>query len=548
MLFYYFKSLMLVVSLFIIPTFIQAAVILEGTETLAGPNFVLNTTLGQQVGANLFYRFQSLNIESTESITFTNSVEIETIIILVMGEQSNLDGLLKSEIPNANFYFLNPKGITFGPHAKIEVPASLSISTAAYLKLSDGNLFEATTPNTLLTGSSPNAFGFLDTPAPIIIEGSQLVLNDIPKTIDEQISTLSWIAGEITLKNGTLLTSNQDIKLVSLATSGEISVEKMDFTGIFGSIQLENSGISTLTEDNQQSGKITLLTNQLSLIENSLISSFGAGHVSIQANEVQLKSSIISTTSDIILNLNKLKMQNSSVQTLSTLADGGNINIKANEVQLKSSIISTTAEFQGNTGNIMLILNKLNMQNSSVQTLSTLADGGDIIIMTSGPLYLIDSEITTRIEGENSGGGNITILAKFIVLDGGYIIAHAQGEYGGNININTKTNMIYSNCLTLTPELNANLHISCVEVSDTQYQGEFTLIDMANFIFELNPTTLKESNIKGNAPFISCGTFSENVMHLHCIRIDDTFWWADLEWINQNPIQFQLTKQFGLLE
>ncbi|EDN70777.1 Large exoprotein containing haemagglutination activity domain [Beggiatoa sp. PS] len=162
----------------------HAEVVLDGTlghsSALPGPDYLIGADLGQQQGANLFHSFQSFNLQSFESATFYGPNSIQNIISRVTGgNPSQIDGLLRSTIPNADLYFLNPAGVMFGPNARLDIPASLYISTADYLKLKDGGRFDVTQPeNSLLTIAPPSAFGFLDGPiGKIEVNGSDLLVN-----------------------------------------------------------------------------------------------------------------------------------------------------------------------------------------------------------------------------------------------------------------------------------------------------------------------------------------------------------------------------------
>ncbi|MBI3988957.1 MAG: filamentous hemagglutinin N-terminal domain-containing protein, partial [candidate division NC10 bacterium] len=92
------------------------------------------------------------------------------------GEPSAIDGLLRSTIPGANLFLLNPAGVLFGPNASLDVSGSFHVSTADYLRLADGGIFQATlAQGSVLTAAPPAAFGFLSgNPAGIAIQGSRL--------------------------------------------------------------------------------------------------------------------------------------------------------------------------------------------------------------------------------------------------------------------------------------------------------------------------------------------------------------------------------------
>ena len=97
-------------------------------------------------------------------------------------------------MPHADLYFLNPSGILFGPHARLDVQGSFHASTADTIRLQDGGQFNARLPsNSLLTVAPLQAFGFLtDTPASITTQDSQLSVSNN--------QTLSLIGGDLHLK------------------------------------------------------------------------------------------------------------------------------------------------------------------------------------------------------------------------------------------------------------------------------------------------------------------------------------------------------------
>jgi filamentous hemagglutinin family protein len=160
----------------------HAEVTLDGTlgpaGAIEGPNYnyVIPAEVGQQRGDNLFHSFGRFSIETLGSATFTGPSTIANVIGRVTGGQSSwIDGALRSDIPSANLYLLNPAGVAFGPNATLDVKGSFHVSTADYLRLGDGGVFHATQPQASgLTSAPPSAFGFLDDhPASISIIGSR---------------------------------------------------------------------------------------------------------------------------------------------------------------------------------------------------------------------------------------------------------------------------------------------------------------------------------------------------------------------------------------
>jgi hypothetical protein len=118
---------------------------------------------------------------------------------------------------------------------------------------------------------------------------------------------------------------------------------------------------------------------------------------------------------------------------------GGYIDIQAFELCIDhAGGISARSEGQGNAGDIILHLgDKLLMNQGSIRTSATSADGGNIQITAPNYFYLVNSEITTSVGTGFGGGGNITLTPEFVIQDQSPIIAQAYGGPGGNIQITT---------------------------------------------------------------------------------------------------------------
>ena len=103
----------LLVTMLILSHAAHAEVVLDGSlgsiGSLEGPNFAIEAHLGQQRGNNLFHSFDRFNLNQHESATFSGPKTIQHVISRVTGGQMSLiNGLLRSTIPNADMYFLNP--------------------------------------------------------------------------------------------------------------------------------------------------------------------------------------------------------------------------------------------------------------------------------------------------------------------------------------------------------------------------------------------------------------------------------------------------------
>ncbi|MCP3873928.1 MAG: filamentous hemagglutinin N-terminal domain-containing protein, partial [Desulfobacteraceae bacterium] len=170
------KLLAIPILISTLPT--NAEVTLDGSlgrsGALPGPDYQIGADLGKQHGGNLFHSFQDFNLNRAESATFSGPNSVNNVISRVTGgNPSQIDGLIRSTIPNADMYLLNPHGIMFGKNARLDVQGGFHASTADYLRLKDGGRFDARQPkNSILTVAPVEAFGFLNSQvAPISVQG-----------------------------------------------------------------------------------------------------------------------------------------------------------------------------------------------------------------------------------------------------------------------------------------------------------------------------------------------------------------------------------------
>src|SRR5262249_3507474 len=148
-------------------------------------------------GPNLFHSFGKFNLSQGESATFTGPNTITNILGRVTGgSPSSIDGTIRSEIPGANLYLLNPSGVMFGPNASLDTSAAFHVSTAGVIRLADGGAFFANRAMpSVLTVAPPAAFGFLSpAPAKLTVQGS---------TLEAPAGTaLSLVGGDVEVTGG----------------------------------------------------------------------------------------------------------------------------------------------------------------------------------------------------------------------------------------------------------------------------------------------------------------------------------------------------------
>lgn len=147
-----------------------AGVVAPGLDPLGQPaSYLIAPELGEQRGGNLFHSFTRFGIGSGESATFTGPdpltgpQSVRNVISRVSGgDASRIQGTLRSTIPGADVYLVNPAGVIFEPGARLDVQGAFRASTADALRLGDGGmLFSDPTAESVLTAAAPTAFGFL---------------------------------------------------------------------------------------------------------------------------------------------------------------------------------------------------------------------------------------------------------------------------------------------------------------------------------------------------------------------------------------------------
>ncbi|WP_366517191.1 filamentous hemagglutinin N-terminal domain-containing protein [Microcoleus sp. PH2017_09_SFU_O_A] len=137
---------------------------------------------GATRGSNLFHSFRSFNIGEGRGLYFENPSAVSNIFTRVTGGQpSNILGTLGVQ-GNANLFLINPKGIVFGPNARLDLRGSFVASTADSIVFNNGFEFSTNTGQTspLLTVNIPVGLRFRDNPGTIVNQSTATGTVNLP--------------------------------------------------------------------------------------------------------------------------------------------------------------------------------------------------------------------------------------------------------------------------------------------------------------------------------------------------------------------------------
>ena len=122
-------------------------------------------------------------------------------------------------------------------------------------------------------------------------------------------------------------------------------------------------------------------------------------------------------------------------------ATGGSISVKATDHATMTSGASITASSTGpgDAGNILINAgHQFDMRDSSVTAEAKQASGGNIDVQAVDRVRLVNSEISSSVQGgASTAGGNIKIDPNVIVLQNSDVTAKAVQGAGGNITLTT---------------------------------------------------------------------------------------------------------------
>ena len=202
------------------------------------------------------------------------------------------------------------------------------------------------------------------------------------------------------------------------------------------SIRLTGTNVLTDTNSDALGGRIQMFATGPIALHNTTASA--------NVTDVRPRSLYLEQGGNITLSAASLSVDGGGLSVLSRgTQTGGNIVVDTTgQVTLAGGASITASSIgSGNAGNIALNAgSQLLVHDSSITTDAAQASGGNIAIRAVDAIHLVNSRISTSVQGgPQTSGGNITIDPTIFTLQNGHVLAQAVQGQGGNISITAGT-------------------------------------------------------------------------------------------------------------
>jgi large exoprotein involved in heme utilization and adhesion len=209
---------------------------------------------------------------------------------------------------------------------------------------------------------------------------------------------------------------------------GNITVKATESISISGQNGPYPSVIATSTQKGRgASGQLFVSTPVLDLRDGGGIASDSLRESTGNAGDIRLEVGKLTMSGDAFIHSGTIDQ-----------GQGGNIQIQARQIELTNdqAAIAANSSGAGNAGNIAIhVDDTFRSRNSTVSTSSLHSGGGKIDLSAGQIVELVDSQVTTTVQGGAGDAGNITIDPRYVILNNSQVIARAVEGNGGNINI-----------------------------------------------------------------------------------------------------------------
>ncbi|MCC2607875.1 two-partner secretion domain-containing protein [Planctobacterium marinum] len=465
------KSILnLALSSALLSTSLTAQVVTDGSmgvaSALQGPDYIIEQSLGTLVGNNLFHSFTQFDVLANQSALFTGADNINNVISRVTGGTvSQIQGTVKSEIGNADFYFINPAGIVFSENAKVDVPGALYVSTADELQFANGETFSASTDAaSTLSVAAPETFGFLTPQTGVIrFENARVKI--------ETSRHSQFSAAHVQFNNAQLKQDGGQLQLIAVGdAAATLQIATPQRVGN-GRLSMDNSGIKL---EGNGGGELNLTAAEINTYRANIVSGNNGETdaqvgIRINAEDVTLVNSLVKTETTSSGRAGDIAV---TARNFTLTSDGGTsdsrsvLSSESKEGRpppggggpggppppppgnAQSNQFGASGDINLQISNSLKVLNNATISNVTQEN----GAGGNMLISASeleinSGQYQTDVGIATLTSGTGQGGSlNIDVQQGIQLLGNGQINAMTLGDGdAGNININAGSLTIVEN-------------------------------------------------------------------------------------------------------
>ncbi|MBW4431566.1 MAG: filamentous hemagglutinin N-terminal domain-containing protein [Pelatocladus maniniholoensis HA4357-MV3] len=460
---------------------------LGAESSVVNPNVVDGVDLitgGSTRNSNLFHSFQDFNVNAGRGVYFSNPAGIANILTRVTGgNPSSIQGVL-GVVGNANLFLINPRGISFGPNASLDLRGGSFFSTTADSVLFDNFEFSASNPQAVpqLTINIPIGLRFRDNP-----DGITHNVNTIGFGVQPG-KTLALVGGNVSLDQGIVYAPGARVELGGLSQAGTVGLNpdgSLSFPSNVTKADVSLANLATVNVAGEGGGSINVNARNFDLFEGGdLIAGIasGSGTLSSQAGDIVVNAS---GAVKIEGNTNTSRIRN--VVFSSGKGNAGNVIINANSLEGTGNFIIGSLSFgEGNAGKVNITatdkvsLQGLEGQSSGISSTvgsSSTGSANDVVIDTRS-LSLSNFAALATSTTAKGNAGNIRIKAsESVSVSGNSTIqaaTFASGNAGKIIIDSPNANVSFDQSLVSTSVF-GNSNISGVDLIGTGQGGDIEI-------------------------------------------------------------------------
>ena len=365
-------------------------------RSLTGPAYAIPQSLGRLSGANLFHSFQTFNIGSGESATFSTATSgIANVISRVTGGSlSQINGRLRLAAADGTpgFFFINPAGVTFGAGAAVDVPGAFHVATGDYVAFPGGRFYADPKQSSSFSSATPQAFGFLGSGR------AAIELRDGAEMLLARGQAIGLTAGDISIQNATIGAAGGNIRLTAVGSQvGEVALVGAT-TAAAGNLTLTAGAlIISAPRGSLDGGSVNLNAARIDLSAGARVSSLVQGGDTGQGGAIDVQAR------DVLLMNDGGNLISNTVGA----GNGGAIRVRAGEAVLDSLayLYATSSSSAGGRSGAIDVVTERSLRLDGGASISTLTEGrgaGGGVRLQAGSMR-VDHQAYVQVDAADGG-------------------------------------------------------------------------------------------------------------------------------------------------